>query len=166
MGEATPQPAGAAAPAGAPADEQPPNLHLLQGLSLLVLDDDTDSRELVTRVLCDEGAQVHGAASAAEALELLQSLAAAGTPVDALLSDIGLPGEDGYSFIRKVRRLGTPSARVTAIALTALARSEDRRRALMAGFQTHVAKPVDPAELVAVVATLCGRTGLEAPAEH
>ena len=163
--EATPLPA-AAAPASAPGAERAPALHLLQDLSLLVLDDDTDSRELVTRVLCDEGAQVHGAASAAEALELLQSLAAAGTPVDALLSDIGLPGEDGYSFIRKVRRLGTPSARVTAIALTALARSEDRRRALMAGFQTHVAKPVDPAELVAVVATLCGRTGMEAAAEH
>jgi PAS domain S-box-containing protein len=164
--EATPPLPGAAAPAAAPGAEQLPNLHLLQGLSLLVLDDDTDSRELVTRVLCDEGAQVHGAASAAEALELLQSLAAARTPVDALLSDIGLPGEDGYSFIRKVRRLGTPSARVTAIALTALARSEDRRRALMAGFQTHVAKPVDPAELVAVVATLCGRTGMEAAAEQ
>ena len=154
----------AAAPAQ-PAAEAGPGLHLLQGLSLLVLDDDDDSRDLITRVLCDEGAQVHGAASAAEALETLQSLAAAGTPVDALLSDIGLPGEDGYSFIRKVRRLGTPSARVTAIALTALARSEDRRRALMAGFQTHVAKPVDPAELVAVVATLCGRTGMDAGLE-
>jgi PAS domain S-box-containing protein len=150
----------------APAAEAAPRMHLLEGLSLLVLDDDDDSRELVSRVLCDEGAQVHSAASAAEALESLQALAAAGTPVNALLSDIGLPGEDGYSFIRKVRRLGTPIARVTAIALTALARSEDRRRALMAGFQTHVAKPVDPAELVAVVATLCGRTGMEAAAEH
>jgi CheY-like chemotaxis protein len=149
-----------------PAAEAAPGMHLLAGLSLLVLDDDVDSRELISRVLCDEGAQVQGAASAAEALETLQALAAAGTPVDALLSDIGLPGEDGYSFIRKVRRLGTPCARVTAIALTALARSEDRRRALMAGFQTHVAKPVDPAELVAVVATLCGRTGMEAGAEH
>lgn len=149
-----------------PAAEAAPGMHLLAGLSLLVLDDDEDSRELISRVLCDEGAQVQGAASAAEALETLQALAAAGTPVDALLSDIGLPGEDGYSFIRKVRRLGTPCARVTAIALTALARSEDRRRALMAGFQTHVAKPVDPAELVAVVATLCGRTGMEAGAEH
>jgi PAS domain S-box-containing protein len=150
----------------APAAEAAPRMHQLEGLSLLVLDDDDDSRELVSRVLCDEGAQVHSAASAAEALESLQALAAAGTPVNALLSDIGLPGEDGYSFIRKVRRLGTPIARVTAIALTALARSEDRRRALMAGFQTHVAKPVDPAELVAVVATLCGRTGMEAAAEH
>ena len=155
-----------AEPGTAPAAEREPGLHLLSGLSLLVLDDDTDSRDLVARVLSDEGAQVHAAASAAEALDLLQAQAAAGTPVNALLSDIGLPGEDGYSFIRKVRRLGTPSARVTAIALTALARSEDRRRALMAGFQTHVAKPVDPAELVAVVATLCGRTGIESPAEH
>jgi CheY-like chemotaxis protein len=162
---ATTAPHEPAAPA-LPSAEAAPGLHLLQGLSLLVLDDDDDSRDLIARVLCDEGAQVHGAATAAQALEALQSLAAAGTPVDALLSDIGLPGEDGYSFIRKVRRLGTPSARVTAIALTALARSEDRRRALMAGFQTHVAKPVDPAELVAVVATLCGRTGMEAAGEH
>jgi CheY-like chemotaxis protein len=88
--------------------------------------------------------------------------------LDAILSDISLPGEDGYSFIRRVRSLGTPRARVTAVALTALARSEDRRRALLAGFHSHVAKPVEPAELIAVVATLCGRTGVEvaeAPAE-
>jgi CheY-like chemotaxis protein len=79
---------------------------------------------------------------------------------DVLVADIGMPDEDGYSFIRTVRSLTDERSRsIPAAAVTALARPEDRRRALLAGFQTHVAKPVDVAELVAVVASLAGRTG-------
>lgn len=129
---------------------------LLKGLTVLVVDDEPDARELLRRVLEDEGAAVREAAGCAEALAVLDEEPA----VHLIVSDIGMPGEDGYSFMRKVRSSGRPYATVPAAALTALARSEDRRRALMAGFQTHVAKPVDPSELVAVVASLTGRTGL------
>jgi CheY-like chemotaxis protein len=78
---------------------------------------------------------------------------------DIIVSDIGMPDENGYEFIQRVRRLGGAVAGVPAAALTALARVEDRKRALMAGYQTHLAKPVDPAELVVMVASLAGRTG-------
>ena len=82
------------------------------------------------------------------------------TRPDVLVADIGMPKEDGYSFIRAVRSLAADSGGATpAAAVTALARHEDRRRALLAGFQTHVAKPVDVVELVAVVGSLAGRTG-------
>ncbi len=129
---------------------------LLKGLKVLVVDDEPDARELLRRVLEDEGAAVREAAGCAEALAVLDEEPA----VHLIVSDIGMPGEDGYSFMRKVRSSGRPYATVPAAALTALARSEDRRRALIAGFQTHVAKPVDPSELVAAVASLTGRTGL------
>ena len=76
-----------------------------------------------------------------------------------LVSDVGMPGEDGYDLIRQVRASGQSVKQMPAVALTAFARAEDRKRALLAGFQTHVAKPVDPGELVAVVASLAGRTG-------
>ncbi|HEY1066432.1 MAG TPA: response regulator, partial [Pirellulales bacterium] len=76
-----------------------------------------------------------------------------------LLSDIGMPEQDGYDLIRQVRSRGRSGRDLPAVALTAFARAEDRRRALLAGFQMHVAKPVDPEELVAAVATLVGRTG-------
>ena len=78
---------------------------------------------------------------------------------DIILSDIGMPDQDGYDFMRRVRGLAGDVAEVPAAALTALARVEDRKRALMAGYQTHLAKPVDPSELVAMVASLTGRTG-------
>jgi CheY-like chemotaxis protein len=79
---------------------------------------------------------------------------------DILVADIGMPGEDGYSLIRSIRALPPDrGGSIPAAAVTALARAEDRRRALLAGFQTHVAKPVDVVELVAVVASLAGRTG-------
>ena len=77
---------------------------------------------------------------------------------DVLLSDIGMPLMDGYEFIRKVRAARTNGDSIPAAALTAFARFEDRRRALLAGYQAHVAKPVEPAELIAVVASLAGRT--------
>jgi CheY-like chemotaxis protein len=78
-------------------------------------------------------------------------------PPDVLISDIGMPGEDGYSLIRRVRMLGEGTARMPAIALTALSRLEDRTRALLAGYQSHLAKPVDPNELILTVASLVGR---------
>jgi CheY-like chemotaxis protein len=84
----------------------------------------------------------------------------AGDRPDILVADIGMPGEDGYSLIRSIRALPRDrGGSIPAAAVTALARAEDRRRALLAGFQTHVAKPVDVVELVAVVASLVGRTG-------
>ncbi|MFL6212802.1 MAG: response regulator [Blastocatellia bacterium] len=80
-------------------------------------------------------------------------------PPDILVSDIGMPNEDGYSLISKVRAMPTPAARTPAIALTAYARSEDRIRALVAGYQVHVPKPVDLTELAVAIASLAGRTG-------
>jgi CheY-like chemotaxis protein len=125
----------------------------LSGIRVLVVDDEADARHLVRRVLKECGADVAVAESAAEALKLVGSFRP-----DILVSDVGMPDQDGYDLIRQVRgRLAAKT--LPAVALTAFARSEDRRRALLAGFQTHVAKPVDPAELVAVVASLVERTG-------
>ncbi len=126
----------------------------LAGLRVLVLEDEPDARELVERVLQERGATTLAFASASEALD-----ACALQAPDVIVSDIGLPGVDGYEFIRRLRMSEGQRGRNTpAAALTAFARSEDRRRALLAGFQTHVAKPVDPLELVVVVAALAGRT--------
>jgi PAS domain S-box-containing protein len=128
----------------------PADLPSLAGITVLAVDDEPDSRGLVRHVLEDCGATVLIAGSASEALELLVR-----HRPDLILSDIGMPGEDGYEFIRKVRALGPGSGgRTPAAALTAYARNEDRLRALRAGYQTHIAKPVDPAELAAVVASL------------
>jgi CheY-like chemotaxis protein len=123
---------------------------MLQGLTVLVVDDNPDARDLLEFILASHGAQVRTAASAAEALEALsQSLP------DVLISDIGMPEEDGYSLIRKVRaREASRGGRVPALALTAYGRAEDRQRALAAGFHTHLAKPAQPEELARVVAGL------------
>ncbi len=128
----------------------------LKGVRVLVVDDEPDARRLIERVLSECGAEVALAASAAEALRLLDAF-----KPHVLVSDIGMPGQDGYDLLRSVRSRGKSSAEIPAAALTAFARSEDRRRAMLAGFQTHVVKPVDPAELLAVVASLAGRTGSE-----
>ncbi len=125
----------------------------LAGIRVLVVDDDPDARQLVRRVLTECGAEVAVAGSAAEAVGLVEALRP-----DILVSDIGMPDQDGYDLIRQVRSR-VAAKTLPAVALTAFARSEDRRRALLAGFQTHVAKPVEPAELVAVVASLVERTG-------
>lgn len=119
----------------------------LAQLSVLVVEDDEDARDLLVTVLLKQGARVEQAGSLAEALARLSS-----TVPDVLLSDIGLPVEDGYELIRAVRARGFSPERLPAIALTAYARREDRRLALQAGFQAHVAKPVEPAELINVVA--------------
>jgi CheY-like chemotaxis protein len=125
----------------------------LDGLKVLVVDDEPDTRELLQAGLGHCGADVTVAASAAEALEAMQQAAP-----DLLISDIGMPVEDGYELIRRVRALPDESGgRVPAIALTAYARVEDRMQALRAGYQMHVPKPVEMAELVAVAASLAQR---------
>ena len=121
----------------------------LAGVRALVVDDELDARELVRRVLVSCGADVTTASTAEEALQIL-----AAKNFEVLISDIGMPGKDGYFLIRSVREGG---GETPAIALTAFARSEDRRNALLAGFQSHISKPAEPAELAAVVASLTGR---------
>jgi len=121
----------------------------LDGLSALVTDDDMSAREMVVEVLETAGAEVRTAASAEDALMILD-----GWVPDVLLSDIEMPGEDGYALMTRVRALSDAGKRITAIALTAHARPEDRIKALNSGFQWHLAKPVEPAELVVVIATL------------
>lgn len=121
----------------------------LTGVSVLVVEDNDDSRKLLQTILSRAGAIVNVAESAATALRIL-----AGEWPDVVVSDIEMPGEDGYSLIRKIRLQEPASRRVPAIALTAYTRSVDRVRALAAGFQTHMSKPVEPAELVAAVRSL------------
>jgi len=127
----------------------------LDGMSILVVDDEPDTRALLKAGLENCGAQVIVAASAAAAFEAIDS-----NIPDVLISDIGMPGEDGYDLIRKLRSLtAEKGGRVPAIALTAYARVEDRLRALRSGYQMHVPKPVELAELVAVVDSLIKRRG-------
>ena len=126
----------------------------LQGLKVLVVDDEADTRELIREVLKECGSEVIISGSVDEALEALEE-----HKPDILISDLGMPDEDGYSLISKIRAL--PSERgghIPAAALTAYARAEDRMRVLRSGFQFHLPKPVDSAELVTVVANLAGRT--------
>jgi PAS domain S-box-containing protein len=121
----------------------------LDGIRVLLVEDEADTREFVIRLLETHRARVVAAASAAEAL----SLFAADVP-DIVVSDIGLPGVDGYDLMEQIRRKSVADGGgVPAIALTAYARSEDRTRALLAGYQAHLAKPVEPSELVATVAS-------------
>jgi PAS domain S-box-containing protein len=124
----------------------------LSNLVVLVVDDEPDSRELLNRLLADCGATVITAASAAEALAAKDK-----QRPDILISDIGMPEIDGYQLLRSLRANG--EVRFPAIALTAFARSEDRTRALLAGYVAHVSKPVEPAELIATVAAVSGRVG-------
>ena len=124
----------------------------LRGLRILVVDDETDARELVADVLGLEGAEVRTAANGKDALALVEQW---GPQV--VVSDIGMPGMSGYDFIKAVRAL--PPERggwVAAAALTAYASAEDRHRAMLAGYQMHITKPVDPERLVRVVADLAG----------
>lgn len=122
----------------------------LDGLRVLVVDDESDARNLLTTVLSQSGAQVTAVATVTDALEKLKLM-----KPDLLLSDIEMPDEDGYSLIRKVRSLTKNQGGLTpAIALTAHARFSDRMRALSAGFQMHLPKPVEPAELVTIIANL------------
>jgi len=125
----------------------------LEGLRILAVDDQRDTLDVIETILIQRGAAVRTCASAAEALELVQEWRP-----DVLVADLGLPGEDGYALIERVRNL-TPSrgGNTPAIALTAYTRVEDRMKTLSAGYQMHVPKPVEPAELVTIVASLAGR---------
>jgi PAS domain S-box-containing protein len=120
----------------------------LAGARVLVVDDEPDARELLTTILYRAGADVAAVASAAEALEMLQW-----RKTDVVISDIGMPNEDGYALMRKIRKLSAQSdTQMPAVALTANARPEDRSRALAAGFQRHMAKPIDPMHFTEVIA--------------
>ncbi|MGB3207080.1 MAG: PAS domain-containing protein, partial [Crinalium sp.] len=122
----------------------------LDGIKVLVVDDESDARELVKLVLESCNAQVITAACVQEALQVLQQ-----EEMHILVSDIGMPEEDGYQLIGKVRKLNPErGGKIPAVALTAYARAEDRKRALLSGYQMHVSKPIEPSELIAVVSSL------------
>jgi signal transduction histidine kinase/ActR/RegA family two-component response regulator len=127
------------------------------GVKIVVVDDEPDARSLLRRLLEDCDAEVHTAETAEEAVALVQS-----ERPHVLISDIGMPGEDGYGLIRRVRALSAETGgRTPAVALTAYARAEDRVTAIVAGFQHHLSKPVEPNELIAIVASLAGRAAVE-----
>ena len=136
--------------------------HQLVGIHVLVVDDDVDSREVMARILEDQGATVATAASAAEAYELLLR-----ARPHVLVCDIGMAHEDGMSFMRRLRRDANRSiAHVPAVAVTAFARDFDRQQSQHAGFQSHVAKPFDAAELVAIVRHLAGSNNSNSNSTH
>jgi PAS domain S-box-containing protein len=127
----------------------------LEGLRLLIIDDEPDARQLLVSILRECGAEAQATGSAAEGLEEL-----ARWKPDVLISDIEMPYEDGYSLITKVRALmNEDGGQIPAIALTAHVRDEDRLRALSSGFDAHVSKPMEPVELVTIIANLARRTG-------
>jgi CheY-like chemotaxis protein len=126
----------------------------LRGAKVLVVDDDHDTREILSVMLTRYGPEVRAAASAAEAMEIFSQW-----KPDVLVSDIGMPIEDGYALIRKVRALSPEEGgEVPAIALTAFAGVSDKESALAAGFQQHLSKPVEPVQLAKVVARILGRS--------
>ncbi len=131
--------------------ECPPRL---DGVRVLVVDDDPDTRQMLKAVLSECHADVITASSAAEAIKEIEH-----QKPDVLVSDLGMPEQDGYELIKQVRKTESAdnAARVPALALTAYAKAEDRVRALAGGYQVHLAKPVEPAEFVLVVANLAGR---------
>jgi PAS domain S-box-containing protein len=127
----------------------------LTGLRVLVVDDDSDARQLAMRMLESCHAEVKTAASMRDALEEIRR-----QRPHVLLSDLGMPDQDGFDLIRAIRDLPPErGGEIPAVAISAFARSEDRRRAMIAGYQTHLAKPVEPSELIAVIASLTGRIG-------
>ena len=140
---------------GPPAAGHPsvPDAPSLAGVRLLVVEDDNDARVLIRRLLEDAGAVVVAAADVASALASLDAARPA-----ILISDIAIPEEDGYDLIRQVRERGYAADTLPAIALTAFARAEDRSRALAAGYQAHLSKPVAAAQLLSVAATLLQRS--------
>jgi PAS domain S-box-containing protein len=139
---------------GQPVDVAPsPAIGALSGLCVLVVDDDADARELVRELLVDAGAFVDTATDAISALAAIRRL-----HPHVLVSDIAMPGEDGYSLAERVRALpADEGGHIPSVALTAYTRAEDRAKALAAGFTTHIGKPVDPEHLIATVASVVGR---------
>jgi len=125
----------------------------LDGLRVLVVDDDPDALNLASAILTDAGAEVRTCLSAPEALAVLQQWRP-----HVLVSDIEMPGEDGYSLIRKVRALDSEhGGKTPAVALTAYGRTQDRMLSLTAGYSMHVPKPVDPGELTTIIASVAAR---------
>jgi PAS domain S-box-containing protein len=140
-------------PKNSPPPSLSPSLSLI-GIRVLVVDDEADIRDFITTILEQYAAEVQAVASVKEALDIIAHF-----KPDVLISDIGMPGEDGYSLIRKVRsQPPEKGGNIPAAALTAYARAEDRMRAIQSGYQLHLPKPVEPAELATVVASLVGRT--------
>ena len=127
----------------------------LKGVRVLVVDDEPDARDLVERLLTECAAIVTTAASASEALQQVTR-----EKPDVLVSDIGMPEEDGYTLMRWIRKLDGDRGDIPAIAFTAYARAEDRTKAMQAGYQLHLAKPVEPAKLIAMVAKLAKRPAI------
>jgi CheY-like chemotaxis protein len=126
----------------------------LNEVKVVLVDDEPDARLLAARVLEECGASVFTASSATEALQLVQR-----EHPDVIVTDIGMPDSDGFALLRQLRALDdAQGGRIPAIALTAFARSEDRTRALSAGFLVHLSKPVEPSELVATIASVARRT--------
>ena len=134
--------------ASGPAEEESLDLG---GVRILIVDDEPDAREMMRRILEDCGASVTTAGSAEEALDAYRV-----GRFGVIISDIGMPGVDGYEFVKRLRALESSDGlpRCPAVALTAYARPEDRRRVLLSGYQFHVVKPVEPTELTAVIASL------------
>jgi CheY-like chemotaxis protein len=124
---------------------------VLDDLSVLVIDDDADGRELAVEVIRQHGAHVTMAGSATDALAIIES---GDIPIDLIVSDVGMPGLDGYEFMRRLRASASEWRAVPAIALTAYAGGDDRIRALAAGFNLHLAKPFSPTALVRACASL------------
>ena len=130
-------------------------LPILDGVRILVVDDEADSREFLVAAVEMCGAEVIAVSSALEAIQVISQ-----HRFDILVSDVGMPGEDGYSLIRKVRTLPKEQGgNIPAVALTAYAREEDRMRSLSQGFQMHLSKPVEPDKLATVIASLVKKTG-------
>ena len=133
-----------------------PDAHILNGLRILVVDDEADSRELVATVLTRSGGEVRCSQSAADALEAFKEW-----QPDLLISDLAMPNEDGYSLLRKIRRLRSKRAKeIPAVALSAYASDEDRAISLAKGFQMHLPKPIEPDKLVTSVAEVVGRDAM------
>ena len=139
-------------PPSVPLEADPSALPRLDGVNVFIVDDEADARELLVRVLQHQGATVTAFASAPAVLEAI-----ARSRPGVIVSDIGMPGMDGHQMIRALRAVETRESRIPALALTAFARGEDRKRALQSGFQAHLAKPFDLGELVLLVAGLAGR---------
>ncbi|RPI51864.1 MAG: response regulator, partial [Acidobacteria bacterium] len=130
----------------AAAAAEPPVDVRLDGVHVLVVDDEKDTRDLIGRALEDRGALISVADNSEDAIEILER-----DDIDVLLADIAMPGEDGYSLIRRIRSGGNRLASIPAAAVTAHARDDERTRALAAGFHVHMAKPVEPSEIVRMV---------------
>ncbi|MEP6916675.1 MAG: ATP-binding protein [Acidobacteriota bacterium] len=141
---------GPAVPSRSPLPSVVPHRNLLEGTSVLVVDDEADARDLVATALRAKGAEVTTASNATEALELV-----AARPFTVMVSDVGMPGTDGYELIKRIRtQTGARGVHLPAVALTAYSREEDRRLALDSGFQTYASKPVEPDHLIQIVAGL------------